>query len=270
MRGDQSSQYFSALLMAAAFADGDLAVDIEGSLVSRPYVDITRKMIADFGGRVDETPTGFAVRPQGALTARAYAIEPDASSASDPFALAAALGGSVVVPGLGRDAQQGDYGFTAVLEQAGCAVERGEAATRIRRTGALGGVDVDMHHISDTVMTLAAIAPLAAGPTRIRNVANIRIKETDRLFATVTELRRLGQTVTHGDDWLEVTPAPVTPATVHCYDDHRIAMSFAILGAAAGGVTIEDPACVSKTYPGFFRDLAKAYAAAGIAFAGIG
>jgi hypothetical protein len=108
----------------------------------------------------------------------------------------------------------------------------------------------------------------ADGPVHIRNVANIRIKETDRLAATVTELRRLGQHVEHGDDWLAITPAPVTPALVHCYDDHRIAMSFAILGAATGGVTLDDPACVSKTYPGFFDDLARAYAAAGVAFAG--
>jgi 3-phosphoshikimate 1-carboxyvinyltransferase len=266
MRGDQSSQYFSALLMAATFADADLAVDIEGTLVSRPYVDITRLMIADFGGRVDETATGYVVRSRGALAARAYAIEPDASSASYPFALAAALGGRVRVPGLGRGAQQGDYAFTAVLEQAGCTVAREDEATAIARAGALRGVDVDMHHISDTVMTLAAIAPLAAGPTRIRNVANIRIKETDRLFATVTELRRLGQAVTHGDDWLAIEPKPLTPATVHCYEDHRIAMSFAILGAAAGGVTIEDPACVSKTYPRFFEDLAAIYASLGLPF----
>jgi 3-phosphoshikimate 1-carboxyvinyltransferase len=266
MRGDQSSQYFSALLMAAGFADDDLDVEIEGTLVSRPYVDITRRMIADFGGDVTETPAGFHVHAGRTLRGRDYAIEPDASSASYPFALAAALGGSVVVPGLGRDAQQGDYAFTTILEQAGARVTRGETSTRVERLGALHGVDVDMHHISDTVMTLAAIAPLASGPTRIRNVANIRIKETDRLAATVIELRRLGQQVTHGADWLAIEPAPVTPAVVHCYDDHRIAMSFAILGAAAGGVTIEDPACVSKTYPGFFRDLAAIYAAAGVPF----
>jgi 3-phosphoshikimate 1-carboxyvinyltransferase len=266
MRGDQSSQYFSALLMAAGFADADLDVEIEGTLVSRPYVDITRRMIADFGGDVTETPAGFHVHAGRTLRGRDYAIEPDASSASYPFALAAALGGSVVVPGLGRDAQQGDYAFTTILEQAGARVTRGETSTRVERLGALHGVDVDMHHISDTVMTLAAIAPLASGPTRIRNVANIRIKETDRLAATVIELRRLGQQVTHGADWLAIEPAPVTPAMVHCYDDHRIAMSFAILGAAAGGVTIEDPACVSKTYPGFFRDLAAIYAAAGVPF----
>jgi 3-phosphoshikimate 1-carboxyvinyltransferase len=266
MRGDQSSQYFSALLMAAGFADADLDVEIEGSLVSRPYVDITRRMIADFGGDVAETPAGFHVRAGRTLRGREYAIEPDASSASYPFALAAALGGAVVVPGLGRDAQQGDYAFTAILEQAGALVTRGETSTRVERLGALRGVDVDMHHISDTVMTLAAIAPLASGPTRIRNVANIRIKETDRLAATVIELRRLGQQVTHGADWLAIEPAPVAAAMVHCYDDHRIAMSFAVLGAAVGGVTIEDPACVSKTYPGFFRDLAAIYAAADVPF----
>jgi 3-phosphoshikimate 1-carboxyvinyltransferase len=266
MCGDQSSQYFSALLMAAGFADADLDVEIEGSLVSRPYVDITRRMIADFGGEVTETPAGFHVRAGRPLHGRAYAIEPDASSASYRFALAAALGGAVVVPGLGRDAQQGDYAFAAILEQAGAQVTRGETSTRVERLGTLRGVDVDMHHISDTVMTLAAIAPIAAGPTRIRNVANIRIKETDRLAATVIELERLGQRVTHGADWLAIEPAPITPAMVHCYDDHRIAMSFAILGAAAGGVTIEDPACVSKTYPAFFRDLAAIYATAGIPF----
>jgi 3-phosphoshikimate 1-carboxyvinyltransferase len=266
MRGDQSSQYFSALLMAATFADADLEVEIDGPLVSRPYVDITRRMIADFGGEVGDTPSGFLVRTGRPLRGREYAVEPDASSASYPFALAAALGGTVVVPGLGRDAQQGDYAFAAVLEAAGARVTRAEAFTRVERTGTLRGVDVDMHHISDTVMTLAAIAPVAAGPTWIRNVANIRIKETDRLAATVTELRRLGQRVTHGDDWLAIEPAPIAPAVVHCYADHRIAMSFAILGAAAGGVTIEDPACVSKTYPGFWRDLAHVYAASGVAF----
>jgi 3-phosphoshikimate 1-carboxyvinyltransferase len=266
MRGDQSSQYFSALLMAAGFADASLDVEIEGTLVSRPYVDITRRMIADFGGEVLETAGGFHVVAGRPLTGRTNAIEPDASSASYPFALACAVGGAVVVPGLGRGAQQGDYAFAAVLEQAGARVTRGETSTRIERLGALGGVDVDMHHISDTVMTLAAIAPLAAGPTRIRNVANIRIKETDRLAATVAELRRLGQTVTHGDDGLAIDPAPVRPAVVHCYADHRMAMSFAILGAATGGVTIEDPACVSKTYPRFFDDLGAIYAAAGVPF----
>jgi 3-phosphoshikimate 1-carboxyvinyltransferase len=118
-----------------------------------------------------------------------------------------------------------------------------------------------MFDISDTVMTLAALAPLAAGTTTIRNVANIRIKETDRLAATVAELRRLGQDVSEGPDWLSIQPRPITPALVRSYKDHRMAMSFAILGAARAGVSIEDPACVAKTYPTFWRDLAAAYPA---------
>jgi 3-phosphoshikimate 1-carboxyvinyltransferase len=130
-------------------------------------------------------------------------------------------------------------------------------------TGRLRGVDVDMHHISDTVMTLAAVAPLLDGPTTIRNVANIRIKETDRLAATVAELRRLGQDVESGDDWLRVHPRPLVPALVRSYGDHRMAMSFAVLGLATPGITIEDPACVAKTYPTFWQDVERCRAVAG-------
>jgi len=259
MRGDRSSQYFSALLMAAVLADGPVTVDIAGNLVSRPYIEITRRMIEDFGGAVDETPRGFRVLPRSAYRARAYTIEPDASSASYPFALAAATGGTITVPGLGASALQGDYGFLDVLARLGARVEKGETSSTVTGTADLRGIAVDMHDISDTVMTLAAIAPVLRGETGISNVANIRIKETDRLLATVQELQRLGQAVKHGDDWLSVDPRPVTPATVHCYADHRIAMSFAVLGAAAGGVSIEDPACVAKTYPGFWADLAACY-----------
>ena len=259
MRGDRSSQYFSAVLMVAGLAEGDVRLEIAGELVSRPYVEITRRMVEDFGGRVEPTPGGFSVSGRGTYRARPYAIEPDASSASYPFALAAATGGAITVPGLGRGALQGDYAFLDVLETAGARVERGEDATTVRGGGGLAGVSVDMHDISDTVMTLAAIAPLCRGRTEIKNVANIRIKETDRLAATVQELRRLGQTVQHGDDWLAIEPQPVTPATVACYADHRMAMSFALLGAAGAGLSIADPSCVSKTYPGFWDDLARCY-----------
>jgi 3-phosphoshikimate 1-carboxyvinyltransferase len=259
MRGDRSSQYFSALLMAAVLAEGPVTVHISGSLVSRPYVDITRRMIEDFGGAVEVTERGFRV-PSKAYLARAYQIEPDASSASYPFALAAASGGTVTVPGLGVHALQGDYGFLDVLASVGAQVEKGETSSTVSGSSVLSGVTVDMHDISDTVMTLAAIAPVLRGGTRINDVANIRIKETDRLIATVQELRRLGQVVNHGEDWLSVEPGPLTPATVHCYADHRMAMSFAVLGAVAGGVRIEDPACVAKTYPGFWQDLARCYA----------
>jgi 3-phosphoshikimate 1-carboxyvinyltransferase len=262
MHGGRSSQYFSALLLAGGAADGALEVEVEGRLVSRPYVEITRRMVADFGGRIDAAGEGFVVRP-ATYGARTYAVEPDASSASYPFALAAATGGAVTVPDLGTGALQGDYRFVDVLALAGAEVTREAGATTVRGRGTLRGVDVDMHDISDTVMSLAAIAPLASSPTRITNVANIRIKETDRLAAVVAELERLGQFVTHGHDFLVVEPRPLRPALVRSYSDHRMAMSFAVLGAASGGVTIEDPSCVAKTYPGFWDDLGSAYGAAG-------
>ena len=261
MRGDRSSQYLSALLLAGALGAGPVEIAIDGELVSRPYVEITRRMVADFGGRVDVVAGGFSTRP-AVYRPRNYAVEPDASSASYAFALGAASGGSITVEGLGTDALQGDTAFAGVLERAGAKVAWGTDSIRV--DGApLTGLDVDMHDISDTVMTLAAIAPLASGPTTIRNVANIRIKETDRLLATVTELRRLGQVVTHGDDWLRVEPRPVVPATVSSYDDHRMAMSFAVLGALRPGVSIENPACVAKTYPTFWDDLGACYRAVG-------
>jgi 3-phosphoshikimate 1-carboxyvinyltransferase len=161
----------------------------------------------------------------------------------------------VSVPGLGTEALQGDYHFVDILEQMGATVTRQRDRTVVEGKAMLRGVDVDMHHISDTVMTLAGIAPLAQGPTTIRNVANIRIKETDRLQATVTELQRLGQKVESGEDWLRIHPRPVRATTVHCYADHRMSMSFAILGLARPGITIEDPSCVAKTYPTFWREL---------------
>jgi 3-phosphoshikimate 1-carboxyvinyltransferase len=258
MRGDRSSQYFSALLMAAAYAESPIALEVEGSLVSRPYVDITRRMVTDFGGKMMAVGDDFHVTPAH-YHPRRYVVEPDASSASYPFALAAAARGRITVPGLGQNALQGDTAFVDVLAQAGAGVERDAEATTVFANGPLHGVDVDMHHISDTVMSLAAIAPLLDGPTTIRNVANIRIKETDRLAATVTELRRLGQDVESGDDWLRITPRPLRPACVHSYADHRMAMSFAVLGLAARGLRspllIEEPACVAKTYPTFWDDV---------------
>jgi 3-phosphoshikimate 1-carboxyvinyltransferase len=221
-------------------------------------------MAAAFGGRIDADAASFTVHAVGAYRPRGYAVEPDASSASYPFALAAATGGGIVVPGLGPAALQGDYAFTRVLEQAGATVHAGAHETGVEGTrGRLRGVDVDMHDISDTVMTLAAIAPLADGPTRIRNIANIRIKETDRLAALAAELSNLGQDVTEGDDFLEIRPRPIRPAIVHCYADHRMAMSFAVLGLTAGGVTLDDPASVAKTYPRFWDDVRACYLSVG-------
>jgi 3-phosphoshikimate 1-carboxyvinyltransferase len=259
MRGDRSSQYFSALLLVGAMSDGETELRLEGELVSRPYVEITRRMVEDFGGKIEVTAKGFWWQGGGRYRARAYDIEPDASSASYAFAFAAATGSRIQVPGLAPGALQGDYGFVDLLERMGARVERTESMTTVQGGAPLTGIDADMFHISDTVMTLAAIAPLAAGVTSIRNVANIRIKETDRLAATVTELRRLGQEVSEGSDFLRIEPRSITPAVVHSYKDHRMAMSFAVLGAAWPGVSIEDPSCVAKTYPEFWRDFAANY-----------
>lgn len=260
MRGDRSSQYFSGLLMALGAAPEAVRVDVLGSLVSRPYVEVTRAMVAAFGGGIEADKAGFLVQPAGYVGQR-YQIEPDASSASYPFALAAASGGKITVPGLGKLGLQGDYAFLSALEQTGAEVQRDVGATSVKGPSSLVGIHVDMHHISDTVMTLAAIAPVFSGRTTIVNVANIRIKETDRLQAMVTELERIGQKVEFGEDWLSIEPQPIRPATIHCYDDHRIAMSFAILGLVRSGITIGDPKCVSKTYPTFWRDLARVYQA---------
>jgi 3-phosphoshikimate 1-carboxyvinyltransferase len=262
MPGGRSSQYFSALMLAGAGAEGDFEIRVEGRLVSRPYVEITRRMVADFGGRIDETSTGFVVR-RATYAPRRYVIEPDASAASYPFALAAATGGTITVPDLGSDAMQGDYGFLNVLERAGAEVVRASDRTIVRGRSPLRGVDVDMHDISDTVMSLAAIAPLAESATRIRNIANIRIKETDRLAAVAAELERLGQLVTITEDSLAIEPRPLRPAIVKTYADHRMAMSFAVLGMARGHVSIEDPGCVAKTYPSFWEDVAACYRAVG-------
>lgn len=264
MPGNKSSQYFSALLMAAPYAERELTVEATGELVSRPYIDITLSMMNDFGSNVPRNAASqgenvFRVPASGAYTARPYLIEPDASSASYAFATCAATGLSITVPGLSQGALQGDYEFVKLLEELGCTVERLASETRISASPALRGLDVDMFNISDTVMTLAALAPLCSGATRITNVENIRIKETDRLEATVTELKRLGQTVTHGQDWLRIEPAAVTPCIVHSYSDHRMAMAFAVLGLAREGVQIENPACVAKTYPTFWDDLRALY-----------
>jgi 3-phosphoshikimate 1-carboxyvinyltransferase len=263
MRGDRSSQYFSALLMAAGGALAPLDIELDGELVSRPYVDITLNMLRAFGGHAHDKAGGFWVEAQEGYRASDYTVEPDASSASYAFATAAATGGQVDVPGLTAASMQGDYAFTELLARAGATVVSDAGKTRVTGGARLCGLDVDMHHISDTVMTLAALAPLASGPTRISNVANIRIKETDRLAATVAELQRLGQTVSHGEDWLLIEPRPLVPAVVECYGDHRMAMAFSVLGLARPGVSIADPACVAKTYPDYWHAIAQCYRAVG-------
>jgi 3-phosphoshikimate 1-carboxyvinyltransferase len=241
--------------MAAPAARGPVTITVAGTLVSEPYVAMTLKVCEAFGVTIDNRDARtFRVTPQP-YRARAWQIEPDASAASYFFAAAAVTRGEVTIPGLTRGALQGDVEFVEVLRQMGCQVAYGDDSITLR-SGALRGIDVDMNAISDTAQTLAAIAPFAAGPTRIRNVAHMRHQETDRIAALATELRRIGQTVVEHADGLTIEPAPVRPATIETYDDHRMAMSFAVTGLAAPGISIAHPECTVKTYPRFFADLA--------------
>jgi 3-phosphoshikimate 1-carboxyvinyltransferase len=253
--GETSSQFLSALLMAAPAAFEPVTIEVAGALVSEPYAAMTVKVCEAFGVSIESPKAGvYRLRPQR-YQARQYAIEPDASAASYFFAAAAVTGGEVKVPGLSRGALQGDVAFVEVLEQMGCTVQS-EADCLTVTGGALRGVDVEMNAISDTAQTLAAIAPFAKGPTRIRNVAHIRHKETDRIAALAAELKRIGQKVEEFPDGLKITPAKIKPATIETYDDHRMAMSFAVTGLKAAGIAISNPECTGKTYPRFFEDLA--------------
>jgi 3-phosphoshikimate 1-carboxyvinyltransferase len=254
---DLSSQYFSALLMAAPYAREGVVINVLGDLVSKPYLPMTAAVMAAFGATAEIDTHGWdrlAVPPGQRYTGRDYQIEPDASNASYFFAAAAVTGGRVRVDGLGRHSTQGDLRFVDVLAAMGAEVQIGEEFTEVRgpRDGVLRGVDLDLGPISDTAQTLAAIAPLATGPTTIRGVAHARLKETDRVAALATELRRLGQEVDEFPDGLRITPRPIQPADVDTYDDHRMAMSFAVAALRAPGIRLRDPGCVAKTFPAFF------------------
>ncbi len=255
MRGDLSSQYFTGLVMSAPYFQTGLTLEVEGDLVSKPYITMTAQAMNAFGVRLEIADfKRFHVAP-GEYTGTRYTIEPDASAASYFFAAAAVTGGRVIVPGLGRNSLQGDLGFVRVLEQMGCTVNMTDTQTELIGTPHLRGVDVDMSQLSDTAQTLAAVAPFADGPTRVTGIGFIRRKETDRIGAVVRELNRLGIHALEEDDGFVVHPGATQPAEVHTYEDHRMAMSFAVLGLRASGVTILDPACVSKTFPDFFEVL---------------
>jgi 3-phosphoshikimate 1-carboxyvinyltransferase len=257
VRGGGSSQFVSGLLMAAPLADRAVELDVEGR-ESWPYVGITLDVMRRFGVEV-EASGGFAhlTVGRGPYRAGGFEVEPDASAASYFLALAAVTGGRVRVPGLGSGSSQGDLRFAGVLERMGCAVDLGKDHVEVRGPERLRGVEVDMGAFSDTMMTLAAIAPFASSPTTITNVGHTRHQETDRLSAVATELARLGVGVEEWEDGLRISPGPLRPAVVETYGDHRMAMSFAVAGLAAPGptVTIADPGCVTKTFPGYFRAL---------------
>lgn len=256
-----SSQFLSAVLMVAPCAKRLMEIQVAGEMVSEPYVDMTLKIMSQFGVKVHRpSPSLFQLAPQS-YVARDYDIEPDASAASYFFALAAVTGGTVTVDGLHLDAMQGDVHFVDALKRMGCKVTAGPTSITVQG-GPLQGIDIDMNAISDTAQTLACVAPFAAGPTRIRNVAHMRLKETDRVAAVVTELRRLGLQVEEHPDGMTIYPGPLHGGTVATYDDHRMAMSFSLIGLRIPGVRIADPKCTSKTYPEYFEDLERLCAGA--------
>jgi 3-phosphoshikimate 1-carboxyvinyltransferase len=285
VRGNVSSQFLSGLLMVAPFAQERVTLTVDGPMVSRPYVEMTLRMLQSWDLRfvewwdTDEAEFKFyshsvegrselAAQHKRALVFREgfdprrrswaceYRIEPDASAASYFFGAAAITQGHITVADIPLKSLQGDVSFVEVLEDMGCTVERDDNGITVTG-GPLHGIDVDMNDISDTVMTLAAVACFAEGPTTIRNVAHIRHKETDRLAALATELRRVGTEVEEFADGLTITPRPLHGTEIETYNDHRMAMSMALIGLRVPGIVIKNPGCVAKTYPQFFTDLER-------------
>ncbi len=251
--GGKSSQFVSGLLMAAPYAEEPVVLEVEGRQ-EWPYVGITVAVMRAFGVEVEVGEGRFAVAP-AVYRAREYAVEPDASGASYFMAAAAVTGGRVRVPGLGMGSTQGDLRFAWVLREMGCRVEVAPDFVEVEGPDQLRGVEVDMGAFSDTMITLAAIAPFAGTPTVIKDVEHTRHQETDRISAVATELGRLGIKVEEGRDRLRVSPGRVGAATVETYGDHRMAMAFAVPGLVAPGIRIRDPGCVTKTFPDYFQRL---------------
>lgn len=254
--GSVSSQFLSGLAMAGACMPDGLALTVAGTLVSQPYVAMTTAVMAAFGARVDDADGVLAVAPTG-YRATTFDVEADASAASYFLAAAAVCGGTVRVDGVGAAGTQGDVAFASVLADMGCAVDIADDSITVTGPppGGLRPVVADLAALSDTAPTLAAVAVFASGPTEVTGVGFIRAKETDRIAAVVTELGRIGIDATATDDGFVVHPGTPRRATVRTYDDHRMAMAFAVVGLGGVGIDIADPGCVAKTYPGFFDDL---------------
>ncbi|HEX5840594.1 MAG TPA: 3-phosphoshikimate 1-carboxyvinyltransferase [Anaerolineales bacterium] len=252
--GSLSSQFLSALLMVSPYAASPVEIEVVTELNSKPYVDMTLAMMQEFGVGVErEGYERFTLQPSFYSPVPSYAIESDASAASYFFAAPALCGGTVRVENISSASRQGDIAFLKILQQIGCTVEESDHFIEVTGGGTMLGVDAAMGDIPDTAQTLAAIAPFAASPTRIRGIASARRKETDRVHATCTELRRLGVHVDEHDDGMTIYPAKdIRPAVIQTYNDHRMAMAFSLIGLKVPGITIENPSCVSKTFPNFF------------------
>jgi 3-phosphoshikimate 1-carboxyvinyltransferase len=257
--GSLSSQFISALLMAAPCGEGDLALTIRPPPVSRSYLDITAGVMASFGAAPErEGYTRFRVKAGDGYRGRTYRIEGDFSSASYFLGMGAVCGGRVRVENLDPSSPQGDRRFPDILEEMGCRVRWRGGGTLLESDGSLSGIDVDMSGSPDTVQTLCAVAAFARGPTRIRGIGHLRLKESDRIDATAKALRSLGGDMRVEGDAVTVHPGPLHGGLVDPAGDHRTAMAFAVVGLGTGGVTIRDAECVSKSYPKFWDPLREA------------
>ena len=251
----RSSQFLSGLMLAAPLMPGGLAVRLEGEPVSRPYLEMTAAVMRAFGATVTMGPGAVTVHGGGYRSPGCFRVEPDASSACYFWAAAAITGGTVRTEGVGTGSIQGDARFASVLESMGAAVAAEPSATTVTG-GPIRGVEADLGDMSDSAPTLAVVAAMAEGPTTVRGVGFIRSKESDRIAAAVTELRRCGVEAREFPDGFEVVPGrPPVGALIRTYDDHRLAMAFSVLGLAVPGIRIENPGCVDKTFPGFHRVL---------------
>ncbi|WLI90174.1 3-phosphoshikimate 1-carboxyvinyltransferase [Massilia sp. R2A-15] len=261
VRGNVSSQFLTALLMAAPLMakTGAVHIDVEGELISKPYIEITLNLMRRFGVTVEQDGwQSFTVQPgQKYRSPGVIHVEGDASSASYFLAAGAIGGGPVRVEGVGANSIQGDVRFAEALEQMGATITRGDNWIEAKSNGVLKAIDADFNHIPDAAMTIAVAALYADGTTTLRNIASWRVKETDRLAAMATELRKLGAVVEEGADYISVTPpAAIQPATIDTYDDHRMAMCFSLATIKGAAMRINDPKCVAKTFPDYFEAFA--------------
>lgn len=259
LKGSISSQYLSSILMCAPYAKKGVTIDVTGNLTSKPYVDITLDVMGNFGINVkNKNYKKLIIKNNKKYKSRDYKIEGDASSASYFFAAAAVAKGKVRVKNINPSTKQGDIGFVHILKKMGCGVRKGRDFIEVRG-GNLKSVDVDMNSMPDAVPTLAVTSVFAESTTTIRNVANLRCKETDRLKALAFELRKIGANVEELQDCLKIKRRRLQKAIIETYNDHRMAMGFAVAGLAINGIRIKNPKCVAKSFPDFWEKFNELY-----------
>ena len=253
LAGEKSSQYLTSILLSAPYFKKDTCINIKGDLTSKSYADITLDIMKTFGVQVEnEKYQHFKVKAGDRYKAQTYQVESDWSSASYFLAAAAVTGGEVTLDNMNTQSVQGDAQFTSILEKMGCQIEKKTNSIHIKGKP-LHGITINMNNMPDAVQTLAVTALFAKGETVIKGIGNLRIKETDRIAALTKELTRLGAEVKAGEDYLIVKPGDYTGGEIETYNDHRMAMSFAVAGLKIPGILIKNPNCVEKSFPDFFR-----------------